>query len=133
MANVGFVELRLPMMLPPSWVSLASDWVTEQPTWVLPAIPTKASKQDRSPATQGSVARDKQASSDAQGSVARGKQASSGAQGYLSLALDMVKSFWNLCSRCLSFSTYFPCTHTIFSSSPFSYRLWCSFSVVHCY
>ncbi len=86
------VELRLPMMLPPSWVSSASDWVTEQPTWVLPAIPTKASKQDRSPATQGSVARDKQASSDAQGSVARGKQASSGAQGYLSLALDMVKS-----------------------------------------
>ena len=59
---------------------------------MLPAIPTKASKQDRSPATQGSVARDKQASSDAQGSVARGKQASSGAQGYLSLALDMVKS-----------------------------------------
>jgi O-antigen/teichoic acid export membrane protein len=84
------VELRLPMMLPPSWEASVSDWVTEQPTWVLPAMPNpaRASKQDSSP----SVARDKQASSDAQGSVARGKQARSGVQGYLSLALDMVKS-----------------------------------------
>jgi O-antigen/teichoic acid export membrane protein len=88
------VKLRVPMMLPPSWTASVSDWVTEQPTWVLPAMPNpaKASKQDSSSATQGSVAQDKRVSSGAQGRVAGEKQASSGTQGYLALAIDMVKS-----------------------------------------
>src|SRR6266436_3695712 len=75
------VELRaIPMLFPPSRVAADNAWITDQPTWMLPAMPGPSGdgKQASVPATQGSVTGK--------------KQTSSGAQGYLSLALDMIKN-----------------------------------------
>jgi len=75
------MELRaIPVLFPPFQATRESAWITDQPTWMLPAVldPTKAGKQASLPRTQGSATAN--------------KQASSGAQGYLSLALEMIKN-----------------------------------------
>src|SRR5579859_4860688 len=75
------MELRaIPILFPPFQATTESAWITDQPTWMLPAVvdPTKAGKQASLPGTQGSATAN--------------KQTSSGAQGYLSLALEMIKN-----------------------------------------
>ena len=78
------------IVFPPSPLATDDTWITDEPTWMLPAIPkpaqtgkqtstpAKAAKQTSIPATQGN---------------AKGKaQTGADTQGYLSLALDMVKN-----------------------------------------
>src|SRR5260370_25064966 len=75
------MELRaIPVLFPPSRAAAENTWITDQPTWMLPAVldPTKAGKQASLPRTQSSATAN--------------KQTSSGVQGYLSLALEMIKN-----------------------------------------